>query len=149
MIYHVVSSLPCCAKTTACGHHGNFYDKVQAKTWLGAVKFWGTQRNDGYAIGMSSVCLEQLLHLVEVAEDLASDMLPASFLMVHDTRRGRQDNESEGTGGKHIGHPTLNLVERDTEARRHHTTLVDTAVQLHDNLASAVVIDDVEVADVA
>lgn len=88
-------------------------------------------------------------HLVEVAEDLAGNVFSARLLVVHDASRGGEDNVAERTSGKHVGHPALNLVQGDAEARRHNTALVDAAVELHDDLAGAVVVNDVEVANVA
>ena len=99
---------------------------------------------------MSSVRQESpTTQLVEKAENLASNVLPACLFMVHNTGRCGENNESERARRKHIRDPTFDLVQRHTEARRHNTTLVDAAVEFHDNLAGAVVIDDVEVADVA
>lgn len=88
-------------------------------------------------------------HLVKVAEDLASDVLPAGLLVVHNTGRGGEDHIAERTGGKHVRDPALDLREGHAEARRDDTALVDAAVELDDNLARAVVIDDLELANVA
>lgn len=76
-------------------------------------------------------------------------MLSASLLVVHDTSRGGEHNVAERTSRKHLGHPALDVAERHAEARRDHTALVDAAVEVHDNLAGAVVVDDLKVTDVA
>lgn len=89
------------------------------------------------------------MHLVEVAKDLAGNVLPAGLLVVHNTGRGRQDDETERTGGKHARHPTLDLVQRHRVTGRDDTALVDAADELHNNLAITVVIDDLKVTDVA
>lgn len=69
--------------------------------------------------------------------------------MVHDTSRGGHDDVAEGTGGHEHGDPALNLVERDVEAGGDDTALVDAAVELDDNLAVAVVVNLLELVDVA
>lgn len=69
--------------------------------------------------------------------------------MVHDARRGGEDDVAERTGGKHVRNPALNLVKRNAEAGRDNTALVDATVQVDDDLARTVVVDNVEVANVA
>lgn len=88
-------------------------------------------------------------HLIEVAEDLASNVFSAGLLVIHDTRRGGKNHVAVRTSRKHVRHPALNLGERNAETRRHNPALVDTAIERDNNLASAVVIDNVELADVA
>lgn len=88
------------------------------------------------------------MHLVEVAENLAGDVLPTSLLVVHNTRRRRQDHKAVRTCWKHGRDPPLNLVQRHRVARGDHTALVDAANQLDNDLASAVVIDDLKVTNV-
>jgi len=86
---------------------------------------------------------------VEISEDLATSMLAAGLLMIHDTERGSQDDEAELTGGQQVGDPLLHIVELDVKTGRDDTALVQAAVQLNDNLASAVVVDDLELTNVA
>lgn len=96
-------------------------------------------------------------------------MLAASLLVVHDTSGGGQDDVTELTGGKELGSPLLHVTELDGVAGVDDTTLVETghgirmmkrmrkddccenlpAVQLDDDLAGAVVIDLLELANVA
>ena len=66
-------------------------------------------------------------------------------------RRGRayEDDLAEGTGGEEQVDPVLDLADLDVEARGDDAGLVEAAVELDDDLARAVVIDDLEVADVA
>ena len=66
------------------------------------------------------------LHLVEEAEELASNVLAASLLVVHDTSGGGQDNVTELTGGKELGSPLLEVTELDGVAGVDDTTLVET-----------------------
>lgn len=89
------------------------------------------------------------MRLVEEAEDLAGNVLATSLLVVHDTGRGGQDDVTERTRGQELLNPVLNLTELDVEARRDDTTLVDAAVELDDNLTGTVVVDLLELANVA
>lgn len=91
----------------------------------------------------------QARHLIEVAKDLASNVFPASLLVVHNTSRGSEHHVTERAGGQHVGDPALDLVQGNAEAGRNHTALVQTAVELDDDLASTVVVDDLKVTDVA
>jgi hypothetical protein len=108
------------------------------------------------------------VRLVEESNDLARDVLPASLLVVHDTGGGGQDDVTELTGGKELDNPLLELREADVVTGRDNTSLVETkrfvsttaeafesyqenlpAVKLDNNLARAVVIDLLELANVA
>lgn len=76
-------------------------------------------------------------------------MLLLGLLVVHDTVRSGQDNETELTGWEKVGGPFINLVDADVESWRDDTTLVQTTVQFNDDLASSVVIDDFEFTNVS
>lgn len=69
--------------------------------------------------------------------------------MVHDAGRGGQDNVAELTGGEQLDNPLLELVETDVVARVDDTGLVEAAVELHNDLAGAVVVHLLELANVA
>lgn len=87
--------------------------------------------------------------LVEEADDLARDVLAAGLLLVHDAGRGGEDDVAELTGGEELDNPLLKLVEADVVAGRDDTALVEAAVELDDDLARAVVVDLLELANVA
>jgi hypothetical protein len=115
--------------------------------------------------------------LVEEANDLASNVLSPGLLMVHDTGRGGEDNVAELTGGQQLDNPLLEIGEADVVAGGDDTGLVEAAarvnkssrimarilaestrvrhghnipaVELNDNLARAVVVDFLELADEA
>jgi hypothetical protein len=87
--------------------------------------------------------------LVEETEDLSGNVLPAGLLVVHDASRGGEDNVTELTRGQQLDNPLLHVAELDVVARRDDTGLVDAAVELDDDLAVAVVVDLLELADVA
>ena len=75
-------------------------------------------------------------------------MLAASLLVVHDTGGGGQDDVTELTGRKELDNPLLDIAELDVVAGRDDTGLVDAAVELDDDLAVAVVVDLLELANV-
>lgn len=87
--------------------------------------------------------------LVEEANDLASNVLAASLLVIHDTSRGGEDDIAELTSRKELGDPLLELSQADIVAGRDNTALVETAIELDDDLARAVVVDLFELANVA
>jgi hypothetical protein len=88
-------------------------------------------------------------HLVEEPDDLASNVLAARLLVVHDTGRGRQDNVPELTRRKQLDNPLLHVTELHVVAGRNDSSLVEAAVKLHNNLAVAVVIDLLKLANVS
>lgn len=76
-------------------------------------------------------------------------MLATSLLVVHDTGGGGQDDVAELTRGQELDGPLLNVGELDGVAGVDDTALVETTVELDDDLAGAVVIDLLELANVA
>ena len=87
--------------------------------------------------------------LVEETKDLAGNVLPPGLLVVHDTGGGGEDDVTELTRGKQLDDPLLEVTELDVVAGRDDTGLVDAAVELDDDLAVAVVIDLLKLANVA
>ena len=90
-----------------------------------------------------------LRRLVDVSKDLATDVLATGLLVVHDTSRGGEDHLAERTGGEEEGNPVLDGVNGNVEAGRDNTGLVEATVELDDDLAATVVVNDLELADVA
>jgi hypothetical protein len=76
-------------------------------------------------------------------------VLPTSLLVVHDAGRGGQDNVAELTSREELDNPLLEVGETDVVAGVDDTGLVDAAVELDNNLAGAVVVDLLELANVA
>lgn len=87
--------------------------------------------------------------LVEEANDLARDVLATGLLMVHDTSRGGQDDVAKLTSRQQTDGPLLEVCKLDVVAGRDDTGLVEAADQLDNDLAGAVVIDLLELANVA
>ena len=69
--------------------------------------------------------------------------------MVEDAGGGGHNDDAEPTGGEQQVDPGLDLVNTDVVPRGDDAGLVETAVELHDDLAGAVVVNDLELADVA
>lgn len=76
-------------------------------------------------------------------------MLATGLLVVHNTSRGGQDNVAELTSGQQLDDPLLEISETDVVSGRDDTSLVETAVELNDDLAGAMVVDLLELANVA
>lgn len=76
-------------------------------------------------------------------------MLAAGLLVVHDTSGGGEDDVAELTSGQQLDNPLLEVTELDVVAGRDDTGLVEAAVELDNDLAGAVVIDLLELANVA
>ena len=117
----------------------------------------------------------------DVSEELASDVLSSSLVVIHDTSRGGKDDKTETSGfledrifnihrqfeasmhsreGGREGRrrkltrkeqvdPRLDLVNLDVESRRDDSGLVESSVELDNDLTSSVVVDDLEVTDVS
>ena len=86
---------------------------------------------------------------VEEAEDLSSNMLGTGLVVVHDTLVGGKDDDTELTGGEDGGGEVLELLEGQIETGGDDTALVETTVEVDDDLAGTSIIDDLELVDVA
>ena len=69
--------------------------------------------------------------------------------MVEDAGGGGHNDDAEPTGGEQQVDPGLDLVNTDVVPRGDDAGLVEAAVELDDDLARTVVVDDLEVADVS
>lgn len=109
-------------------------------------------KNHGYLVASHAPHASQChahARLVEEADDLARDVLPPGLLVIHDAGRGGEDDVAELTRGQQLDNPLLEITESDVVAGRDDTGLVETAIQLNDDLAVAVVINLLELANVA
>jgi len=68
--------------------------------------------------------------------------------VVHDTGGGGEDDVTELTRWEKLDDPLLEITEADVVSWGDDTSLVESAVQLNDNLAGSVVIDLLELANV-
>ena len=69
--------------------------------------------------------------------------------MVHDTLVGGEDNATELTGGEDGVGEVLEVLELQVETGGDDTALVEATVQVNDDLASAGIVNDGELVDVA
>jgi len=68
--------------------------------------------------------------------------------VVHDTSRSGQDNVTKLSGWQQVVSPSLNVSDLDVESWRNDTTLVQSTVQLNDDLSGSVVVDVLELTNV-
>ena len=71
----------------------------------------------------------------EEAQNFPSEMLPPGLLVIHDAPGGGEDHVAELSGGQQVVGPLLYFSNGDIESGRDHTTLVQTAGQIDNNLA--------------
>lgn len=76
-------------------------------------------------------------------------MLSSGLLMIHDAIGGGQHQVAELTRWKEVAGKLLNSRHGDIESGGNHTALVDAADELHDNLSCSVVVNDLQVTNVA
>lgn len=76
-------------------------------------------------------------------------MLTTCFFVIHDTSRSSQNKITKLTGRKQVGSPLFKVLELDVEAGRDNTTLVQTAVELDDDLARTMVVNLLKLTNVA
>ena len=69
--------------------------------------------------------------LIEEANYLPGHVFPPRFFMVHDTRRGREDDVAKLTGRKQLNDPLLEIGDTDIVTRRYHAGFIDTMETRH------------------
>lgn len=89
-----------------------------------------------------------LNNLVEETEDLSSNVSSSGLLVVHDSGRSGQDDVTKLSRRQQVLDPLLHIINFDVESGRNDTTLVESAVQLDNDLAGSVVINVGELVDV-
>ena len=68
--------------------------------------------------------------------------------MVHDTLVGGQNESAELTGGKDGDAEVLKVLELEIEVGGDHSALVESSVEVNDDLSTSGIIDNLELADV-
>merc|ERR1719223_2614330 len=86
---------------------------------------------------------------VEEAKNLATGLLSAGLLVVHDAVGGGHDHVAELAGRQEVGDVLVDGTDRDVEARGDDPALVDAAGQVDNELVAAVVVYDLELTNVA
>eukprot|EP00009_Paramoeba_aestuarina_P002337 CAMPEP_0201506188 /NCGR_PEP_ID=MMETSP0161_2-20130828/117_1 /ASSEMBLY_ACC=CAM_ASM_000251 /TAXON_ID=180227 /ORGANISM="Neoparamoeba aestuarina, Strain SoJaBio B1-5/56/2" /LENGTH=125 /DNA_ID=CAMNT_0047900217 /DNA_START=93 /DNA_END=470 /DNA_ORIENTATION=+ len=75
--------------------------------------------------------------------------MPSSCLFViHDSVGGGENNVPELTGGEEVDHPLLNLVVSNIESGGDNPALVDPTIELNNDFAGSVIIDDLKFTNV-
>ncbi len=74
------------------------------------------------------VSLFLMTRLVEEPNDLSSNVLASSLLVVHDAGRGGEDHVSELTRWQKLHNPLLEIAETDVVAGGDDTSLVEAAI---------------------
>ena len=69
--------------------------------------------------------------------------------VVHDTLVGRQHDDAELSGREDVDTELLEVLQLEVETGRDDAALVQTAVEVDDDLSSALIIDDLELTNVA
>jgi len=85
----------------------------------------------------------------EKSQDFASGVLSLGLLVINDAVWCRKHNESELTRWKKVLCPCLHVSDGQIKTRTDDTTLIKTSVQINNDFASAVVVDNFKFADVA
>jgi hypothetical protein len=75
-------------------------------------------------------------------------VLLLGLLVIQDTIRGRENQETELTRGQQVVGPLLDLADGNVEARRDDGALVKATKEVNNDLTSAVVVNNFELTDV-
>ena len=76
-------------------------------------------------------------------------MLSTGFVVIHDALVSRQDNLAELTGWEDSVREVLEVPELEIEVRGDHTALVESSVEVHNDLSATGIVDDLEFTDVS
>merc|ERR1719401_130690 len=82
------------------------------------------------------------------ANNLATRVLPASFLVVHDAIWCGEDNMAELTRRQEVACNLFNTTKLNIEPRGDDPAFVDASNQLNDNLARPMVVHDFQITNV-
>jgi hypothetical protein len=88
-------------------------------------------------------------YLVEKPKNLSSNMFPPSFLVIHNPRTSGKDNISNTSCRQELIDPCFQIGKTDVESRRNDSALVETSVELNDNLTRTVIINFLEFSNIA
>lgn len=76
-------------------------------------------------------------------------MSSSGLLVVHNTSRGGQNDETKLSRGQQVLDPLLDIINLDVESRRNDTALVKSAVKLNNDLSRSVVVNVLKLANVS
>ena len=86
---------------------------------------------------------------VEESEDLTTDVSLSTLLVVHDTLVGGEDDVSELSGWEDLVDELLEVLQLQVESWGDDTALVESSVQIDDNLSISGIIDDLKSVDIS
>lgn len=87
--------------------------------------------------------------LIEETQDLSTGLLGTSLLVGHDTESSGEDKVSEATGRQDVLHPLLNATEVDVKSGRDDSAFINSANKVNYDFSGSMVVDNLELADVA
>ena len=85
---------------------------------------------------------------VEESEDLTTDMVLSGLNVVHDTLVGGKDDIAELSGWQNLVNELLEILKLEVESWGDDTALVESSVELDNDLSGSGVIDNLELVDV-
>jgi hypothetical protein len=88
-------------------------------------------------------------NLIEETEDLAACVLSSRLLVVENSRASCEHDVAELTRWQQVIDPLLHILHLYVESGRDNTHLVDSAIEVDNNLAAAVIVDCLELANVS
>lgn len=89
-----------------------------------------------------------IFSLVNESQDLTRNVLSSGLLVVHNTSRSGQNNQTELSSRQQVVGPSLDISDFDVESWGNDTTLVQSTGELNDNLSGSVVVDVFELTNV-
>jgi hypothetical protein len=87
--------------------------------------------------------------LKEESQDLSTGVLSTGLFVVHDTVRGSEDQMTELTRWEQVGRQLFDLIQSNIKSWRNNAAFVQATQQVDDDLATSVVIDDLELSNVS
>ena len=96
----------------------------------------------------SEIILASKLVSVEESEDLTTDMVLSGLDVVHDTLVGGQNDVTKLSGWEDLVNELLEILQFQVESWWDDTGLVESSVQVNNDLSGSLVVNDFEVVDV-
>ena len=98
---------------------------------------------------LNQCMIAHLTRSVEETEDLTTDLSLSGLVVGDDTLVGGEDDETELSGREDGVAELLEVLELEVESGRDNTALVESTVEVNNDLVATLVIDDGELTDVA
>jgi hypothetical protein len=98
---------------------------------------------------MPMICYYMTTRLVEEPENLSGNMLPTSFLMIHNSSTGGEDNIANTSRRQKLVDPFLKIRQSNIEAWGDDAALIESAIELYDNLSRTMIVDFLKFANIS